>query len=150
MILLSSRAGALSDRFGPRLFMTLGPLLMAAGSLLLLTVSAPFDYAVQMLPGLLLFGVGLATTVSPLTAAVLGSAGPERSGIASAVNNAVARVAGLLAIAMLAAITGGALDLAGFHRAAVTTAVLLTAGALASLLGIRNPPRDVEGISPSP
>jgi EmrB/QacA subfamily drug resistance transporter len=142
MILLSSRTGALSDRFGPRFFMTVGPLVMAAGTLLLLTVNREFDYWLQMLPGLVLFGLGLATTVSPLTSAVLGAVDSERSGIASAVNNAVARVAGLLAIAMIAAITGGSLDLDGFYRATVVTAIFLAAGGIASFLGIRNPPRE--------
>ena len=71
---------------------------------------------------MIVFGLGLALTVSPLTTAILGAVEPERSGIASAVNNAVARVAGLLVIAMLAAIVGGTLDLDGFHRAAIVTA----------------------------
>jgi EmrB/QacA subfamily drug resistance transporter len=142
MILLSSRTGALSDKYGPRFFMTVGPLLMAVGSLLLLTVSPAFNYWWQVLPGIVLFGLGLATTVSPLTSAVLGAVDTTRSGIASAVNNAVARVAGLLAVAMLAAITGGSLDLDGFHRAAIVTAALLAIGGIASFLGIRNPPRE--------
>ncbi|MEN2738462.1 MFS transporter [Microbacterium sp. X-17] len=148
MILLSSRAGALSDTFGPRFFMTVGPLVMAIGSLLLLTVSPDFNYWLQVLPGIVLFGLGLATTVSPLTSAVLGAVDTARSGIASAVNNAVARVAGLLAVAMLAAITGGSLDLTGFHRSAIVTAVLLTAGGIASFLGIRNPPHEDARLSP--
>jgi EmrB/QacA subfamily drug resistance transporter len=139
MIGLSSRIGALAGRLGPRLFMTVGPLLMGAGTLLLLTVSEPFDYWWQVFPSMVVFGLGLAVTVSPLTAAILGAADPMRSGIASAVNNAVARVAGLLSIAAVAAITGGALDLDGFHRAAIVTAALLVAGGLASLAGIRNP-----------
>ncbi|MEF3019448.1 hypothetical protein V3478_33365, partial [Pseudomonas aeruginosa] len=84
----SSRAGALSGRFGPRLFMTLGPALMAVGALLLLLVRPEFDYWTQVFPAVLIFGLGVTTTVSPLTAAVLGAIDPERSGIASAVNNA--------------------------------------------------------------
>lgn len=83
----------------------------------------------------MLLGVGLTLTVAPLTSAVLGSVDAERSGIASAVNNAVARVAGLLVVAVIA---GGDLDLAGFHRVAVATAVLFAAGALASWAGIRD------------
>lgn len=142
VIAFSSRVGILSGRRGPRLFMTLGPLVMAAGCLLLLTVGADFDYWWQILPGMIVLGLGLALTVSPLTAAILGAAEADRSGIASAVNNAVARVAGLLAIASLAAITGGALDLAGFHRAVWVTAALLVVGAIVSALGIRNPPRE--------
>lgn len=138
MIALSSRIGTLAGRLGPRLFMTAGPLIMAVGALLLLLVSEDFDYWWQVLPAMVLFGLGLAITVSPLTAAILGSAEHGRAGIASAVNNAVARVAGLLVVAALAAITGGALDLAGFHRAAIVTAILLVAGGIVSLVGIRN------------
>ena len=141
LVLLSSPMGAMAGRLGPRLFMTVGPLLMAAGSLLLLTVSQDFDYWWQVLPSMLVFGFGLAVTVSPLTAAILGAIEPARSGIASAVNNAVSRVAGLIVIAMLAAIVGGSLDLAGFHRAALATAALMAAGGVVSFFGIRNPPR---------
>lgn len=138
MIVLSSRMGALSGRLGPRLFMTVGPLVMAAGALLLLRVGDDFDYWTQVLPGVIVFGLGLTATVSPLTAAVLGAIDSERSGIASAVNNAVSRVAGLLAIAAVSAVVGGSLDLDGFHRAALFTAVLMVLGAAASFLGIRN------------
>ncbi len=139
VILLSSRIGTMAGRLGPRLFMTVGPLVMAVGAVLLLRVSETFDYWWQVFPSMLLFGLGLAITVSPLTAAILGAADHGRSGIASAVNNAVARVAGLLAVAALASITGGALDLDGFHRAAIVTAVLLAVGGVVSLIGIRNP-----------
>ncbi|MBB3156563.1 EmrB/QacA subfamily drug resistance transporter [Microbacterium proteolyticum] len=138
MILLSSRMGALAGRYGPRLFMTLGPVLMALGSLLLLSVRDDFDYWTQVLPGIVVFGLGLTVTVSPLTAAVLGAIETERSGIASAVNNAVSRVAGLLAIAAVSAVVGGSLDLDGFHRAAIVTAALMLLGAAASFVGIRN------------
>jgi len=122
--------------------MSVGPLVMATGCLLLLAVGTTFDYWWQVLPGMVVLGLGLAITVSPLTAAILGSADTDRSGIASAVNNAVARVAGLLAIAFLAAITGGALDLPGFHRAIVVTAALLVVGAVVSAIGVRNPRRE--------
>ncbi len=139
LVLLSSRMGALAGRWGPRLFMTVGPFVMGVGSLLLLTVSAEFDYWWQVLPAMIVFGLGLAITVSPLTAAILGAIDPVRSGIASAVNNAVSRVAGLIVVALLAAIVGGSLDLDGFHRAAIATAALMVAGGVVSLLGIRNP-----------
>jgi len=139
LILLSSRAGALAGRLGPRLFMTWGPITMAGGALLTLTVSDPFSYWTQLLPGVLLFGVGLAATVSPLTAAILGAVDASRAGIGSAVNNAIARVAGLVAVAGLGAVVGGELDLAGFHRAALFTAVLLALGGVASWVGVRNP-----------
>ncbi|MCT9819183.1 MFS transporter [Microbacterium sp. W1N] len=140
-IALSSRFGALSGRMGPRLFMSVGPVVMAAGCLLLLTVGATFDYWWQVLPGMIVLGLGLAITVSPLTAGILGAVDAGRSGIGSAVNNAVARVAGLLAVASLAAITGGALDLGGFHRACLVAGVLLLMGAAVSAVGVRNPPR---------
>lgn len=137
MILLSSRAGAWAGRFGARVFMTAGPLLMAAGALLLLTVSADFDYWWQVLPAMLVMGLGLALTVAPLTSAILGAIDESRSGIASAVNNAVSRVAGLLVIALLSTIVGGTLDLDGFHSAAWVTAALMAVGGVVSWVGIR-------------
>ncbi|UPU89766.1 MFS transporter [Demequina sp. TMPB413] len=139
LMALSSRAGDLAGRWGPRWFMTGGPLAMACGALLMLRVGEPFSYWTQLLPGVLLFGVGLAATVSPLTAAVLGAVDASRSGIGSAVNNAVARVASLVAVAGLGAVVGGELDLAGFHRAAVFVAILLAVGGVVSWLGVRNP-----------
>jgi len=142
MIALSSRAGAWSGRWGPRFFMTTGPIVMGLGALLLLTTTTEFSYWWQVLPSMIVMGVGLALTVAPLTSAILGAIGPERSGIASAVNNAVARVAGLVTVALLAVIVGGQLDLNGFHRAALVTAALMIAGGITSFFGIRNPPRD--------
>ncbi|WP_246159811.1 MFS transporter [Microbacterium rhizomatis] len=149
MIALSSRVGTLAGRWGPRLFMTIGPAIMAVGALLLLTVSSEFSYWTQVLPSVIVFGLGLVLTVSPLTSAILGSMDPSRSGIASAVNNAVSRVAGLLVIAMLGAIVGGALDLTGLHRAAIVTAIFMVIGAVVSFAGIRNPPRSASGASQS-
>ncbi len=139
MTIGSSWAGSLAGRFGPRIFMTVGPLVMAVASVLMMMVGEPFNYWTQLLPGILLFGVGLVATVSPLTAAILGSVASTHSGIASAVNNAVARIAGLLAVAMLGVITGGALDLAGFHRSLWVIAALLLAGGVVSWIGIRRP-----------
>ena len=106
--------------------------------LLLLTVTPEFSYWTQVLPSVLVFSLGLTITVAPLTSAILGAIEPERSGIASAVNNAVARIAGLVVIAMLAGILGGSLDLDGFHRAALVTAAMMIAGGVISFLGIRN------------
>ncbi|MGN7977645.1 MFS transporter [Microbacterium sp. 22195] len=140
MILLSSRAGAWAGRLGPRLFMTVGPLLMAVGAALLLTVGAEFDYWWQVLPSMLVLGVGLSLTVAPLTSAILGAIDENRSGIASAVNNAVSRVAGLLVVALLSTIVGGALDLNGFHSAALVTAGLFALGGVVSWIGIRRTP----------
>jgi EmrB/QacA subfamily drug resistance transporter len=138
MILLSPRVGGLAGRIGPRFFMTTGPLIMAAGTLLFLTVARDFSYWAQVLPGILVFGVGLALTVSPLTSAILGAIDTARSGIASAINNAVSRIAGLVMIALLGAIVGGQLNLGGFHRALVFTAALLALGGVVSFVGIRN------------
>ncbi|MDR6868892.1 EmrB/QacA subfamily drug resistance transporter [Microbacterium resistens] len=140
MILISSRAGAWAGRLGPRIFMTVGPLIMAAGALMLLAVSTEFDYWWQVLPAMIVMGLGLSLTVAPLTSAILGSIDERRSGIASAVNNAVSRVAGLLVVAMLSTIVGGSLDLNGFHDAARVTAVLLVVGGVVSWIGIRRPP----------
>lgn len=142
MILLSSRAGAWAGRLGPRLFMTAGPLLMAVGALLLLTVADDFDYWWQVLPAMVVLGLGLALTVAPLTAAILGAIDESRSGIASAVNNAVARIAGLLVVALLSTIVGGTLDLDGFHSAAWVTAALFALGGIVSWIGIRRNPAE--------
>jgi hypothetical protein len=112
---------------------------MAVGFALLLMVSEQFDYWTQVLPSAILAGLGLVITVAPLTSAILGSIDPARSGIASAVNNAVARIAGLICVALLGVIAGGVLDLPGFHRVAAFTAILMVAGAVTSFIGIRNP-----------
>jgi EmrB/QacA subfamily drug resistance transporter len=101
---LSRRFGALSDRLGPRLFMAGGPALAGVGLLLLTRVTAHPYYLTTILPGVLVFALGLSATVAPLTAAVLESVEPGRSGLASGANNAVSRVAGLLAIAAVGAV----------------------------------------------
>jgi hypothetical protein len=97
MFALSSRFGALADRLGPRVFMGAGPLIAGAGMLMLLSVGVRVDYLTQLLPGILLFSLGLSITVAPLTAAILAGVDQTEAGIGSAVNNAVARVAGLIA-----------------------------------------------------
>jgi EmrB/QacA subfamily drug resistance transporter len=118
---LSRRFGALADRHGPHAFMGGGPLLAGVGLLLMLRVDAGAGYATTVLPGVLVFALGIAVTVAPLTATVLGSVEPGHSGLASGVNNAVARVAGLLAIAALGAVASssfaGALDQQLAHQA---------------------------------
>jgi EmrB/QacA subfamily drug resistance transporter len=101
---LSKRFGALADRIGPRVFMSGGPIVAGCGLLLLVRVGAGAAYLSTVLPGLLVFGLGMAATVAPLTATVLGAVEPGHSGVASGVNNAVARVAGLVAIAALGAV----------------------------------------------
>ena len=138
LILLSTFVGGLSARFGPRLFMTLGPILAGIGYILMLTVTAEVNYWTQVLPGVLLFGFGLTLTVAPLTSAILGAISERQAGIGSAINNAVARVAGLIAIALLGIITGSTLDLAGFHRGLIVTAALFFVGGIISAIGIRN------------
>lgn len=150
LVFLSSRVGVLNGRWGPRVFMTVGPVLMGCGALLLLTVSEDFSYWWQMLPSMVLSGLGLALTVTPLTSAVLGAISSDRSGIASAVNNAVSRVAGLIAIAVLALVVGGSLDLSGLHRAAIATAALMFAGGAISFVGIRSPASQDTGRTSSP
>ena len=106
MLALSSRAGALSQRIGPRLPMTLGPLICAGGVLLLRRIGPGASYLVDVLPGALVFGLGLSLTVAPLTATALAAAATRYSGLASGVNNAVARAAGLLAVAVLPVVAG--------------------------------------------
>ena len=119
MFACSRRFGALADRYGPRLFMGLGPLVAAVGLVLFQRVGVKVDYAADVLPALLVFAVGLSMTVAPLTAAVLAGAERSQAGIASAVNNAVARVAGLLGTAAVGAAIAAAFassldaDLAG-------------------------------------
>jgi EmrB/QacA subfamily drug resistance transporter len=104
MFLLSSRFGALADRHGPRLFMGVGPLIAATGLALFLRIDAHVDYLTDLLPGLVVFALGLSMTVAPLTATVLADADESNAGIASGTNNAIARVASLIAIAAVGAL----------------------------------------------
>src|SRR5829696_7334038 len=107
MFLLSRRFGALADRHGPRWLMTVGPLLVAGGFFALLRLDASTSYLSDLVPALLVYSLGLAVTVSPLTATVLADADEHDAGIASAVNNAIARTAGLLATAAVGAVLAG-------------------------------------------
>jgi EmrB/QacA subfamily drug resistance transporter len=138
---LSRYAGRGSARIGPRLFMAAGPLLAGGATIALVRLPADLDYWTELLPPLAGFAVGLALTVAPLTTTVLSDAGPGDAGVASGVNNAVARVAGLLAIAVigLAASHGGTLTEHGFHVAIAITGALMCAGGAVGALGIRNP-----------
>jgi EmrB/QacA subfamily drug resistance transporter len=146
MLLLSARSGALAARIGPRLQMSVGPLIVAAGLALLACVGAGGGYGAEVLPAVAVLGLGLAVTVAPLTTAVLAAAPSEHSGIASAINNDVARAGGLIAVAVLpsvAGITGDsylhpAVFSSGFHRAVVVAALACAAGALTAVLTIRN------------
>lgn len=138
MLALSGLFGGLAGRFGPRLFMAVGPLIAACGFLWLLLIDGTVDFWLNLLPGVLLFGVGLSVTVAPLTSAILGSIHPGQAGIGSAVNNAVSRIAGLITVAMLGLIVGGQLDRLGLDRAMITAACLLVTGGVVSAVGIRN------------
>ena len=146
MLLLSSRAGALAQRIGPRLPMTVGPLMIAGGLALLAGVGPGDAYALDVLPGLVVFGLGLALTVAPLTTTVLAAAEVAHAGLASAVNNAVARAAGLLAVALLPVIGGITGDdyrdpvafTAGYRTATLVGAGLALAGAVLAWITIRN------------
>ena len=146
LLLLSSRAGALAQRFGPRWLMTGGLLLAAAGLALLTRIGPNTSYVVDVLPAVLLFGIGLSMTVAPLTATVLASADERHAGVASGVNNATARAAGLLAVAGLPAavgLSGSALHTIpalnrGFHEAMLICSGLLVLAAAGSAILVDN------------
>jgi EmrB/QacA subfamily drug resistance transporter len=141
MFVLSPRIGRLSMRYGPRLFMGVGPIVAAAALAGLMRLKPGFSYWLELLPPLLLFSVGLSMIVAPLTATVLADAGERDAGIASGVNNAVARVAGLLGIAVVGALVAGnnnTLDLSGYRMSMLVTTVLVAAGGVIGLVGIRN------------
>jgi len=110
MLFLAARGGALGQRIGPRIPMTVGPLVMAAGTLMLLVVGPDLNWWRDVLPGLTVFGLGLALMVAPLTATVLAAAPDDHAGIASGINNAVARAGSLLAVAALPVAVGLAGD----------------------------------------
>jgi MFS family permease len=138
MLAFSARAGALAQRIGPRWPMTIGPVVIGAGLALLSRVEAGSSYGSRVLPGVIVLGFGLAITVAPLTAAVLAAVDDHHAGIGSAVNNAAARVASLLAIAVLPAMAGLSDDFAGgYGKALVIAAVLAAAGGVIAFLTIR-------------
>jgi len=138
MFALSRFFGNLSSKFGPRLFMTIGPLIMATAFLSFIYLGENVNYLTQLLPGILVFGLGLSITVAPLTSAILGAIDVRRSGIASAVNNAVSRIAGLITIAFLGVLVGSQLTPAGFYAGMVFTACLMAVGGIVSGFGIQN------------
>src|SRR6266540_2108493 len=154
MFALSRRFGALADRYGPRLFMGAGPLVAAAGILMLLRAGMHTSYVADLLPGLLVFAVGLSLTVAPLTATVLADADESDAGIASAINNAVARVAGLIGISAVGVAIAGELpsgtfghnaaSVTAFHHAILICGVLVAAGGVTGLLGIVDPKRSLD------
>ena len=146
MLLLSARAGALAQRIGPRWLMTAGTLTCAVGMLLMTRIGAHPSYLIDVLPAVCVFGLGLSMVVAPLTATVLASAEVRHAGVASGVNNAVARAAGLLAVAGLPLAVGltgpdyqsPVLFERGFRAAMVVCAALLLLGALLSATMIDN------------
>ena len=142
MLLFSARAGALAQRIGPRIPMTVGPLVVALGMVLLGRVEPGSTYWATVFPAVLVLGLGLSLTVAPLTATVLGAVEDAHAGIASAINNSVARIAGLLAIAVLPAAAGltavQGLDLVdGFARAMYIAAALAAVGGILAFVTIR-------------
>jgi predicted MFS family arabinose efflux permease len=153
MFSLSRRFGALADRYGPRLFMSVGPLVSAGGILLMLRAGLHTSYFADLLPSLLVFAVGLSMTVAPLTATVLADADESDAGIASAINNAIARVAGLIGVSVIGVVVSSSLtgntfarnaaSVSAFHQAIVLCAVLVAAGGIVAALGIVNPRRIV-------
>jgi EmrB/QacA subfamily drug resistance transporter len=160
MLLLSARAGALAQRTGPRWLMTAGTAVCAAGLLLATRIGQQASYPADVLPAVVVFGLGLSMTVAPLTATVLASADVRHAGVASGVNNAVARAAGLLAVAGLPAAAGittaayhsPAAMGSGFRTAMIVCAALLLAGSVLSAVTINNsvlrPRPDQAGVAP--
>lgn len=157
LLVLSPSAGRLAQRIGPRVPMTFGPLTAAAGLLLMVRIQDGQSYISGVLPGVIVFGLGLSLTVAPLTAAVLAAVERGREGIGSGVNNAVARVAGLLAVALLPVIGGiadiedlsGAAFSSGFQRATLVSALLCAVGGVISWFGIEAR-RKVDAHGPPP
>jgi len=154
---LARRFGTLAGVHGPRLFMGVGPLIAAVGYLWMMMAREPFNFWTQILPGMVVFGLGLSITVSPLTAAILAAVDPAQSGIGSAVNNAVSRIAGLIAIALTGVIVSlgeasdgkgvSTVDFAGFRQGALVAAILFAVAGAISTVGIRNRQGDYSRVS---
>ncbi|MFJ7133990.1 MFS transporter [Streptomyces fungicidicus] len=150
MLLLSARSGELGDRIGPRIPLTVGPLLCAAGMLLMTRVGPDASYATEVLPALLVLGLGMVTLVAPLTATVLASVDTARAGLASGINNAAARAAGLVAVAALPLLAGMGPEAyrmpdvfdAAFRRAMVLCAGVLVVGSVLAFTTVRRPAPD--------
>jgi len=153
MLVLSGRSGQLAARIGPRLQLSAGPLVIGAGLALLTLTPSGDSYVLYVLPAVVVFGLGLAITVAPLTATAMSSAPADHAGVASAVNNDVARFGGLLAVAVLPALAGitGSAYLhpdalaAGFRTAVLISGALCAAGGLLAAVTITNPARERPG-----
>ncbi|MGW1379779.1 MFS transporter [Streptomyces sp. NPDC002446] len=152
MLLLSARSGELGQRIGPRIPLTVGPVLCAAGMLLMLRVGRDAGYVADVLPAMVVLGAGMVTLVAPLTATVLASVDVDRAGLASGINNAAARAAGLVAVAALPLLAGMGPEAyrsadefaATFRRAMPLCAGVLLAGALIAWLTVRTAARGPE------
>jgi EmrB/QacA subfamily drug resistance transporter len=132
IFLLSPIAGRLSKKYGPRWFMAFGPILAAIGLCTIgIFAKSPINYWLQLFPGIVLLGAGIACTVAPLTSAILSDVGKEHSGIASAINNAVARIAGLIAIAAIGFVAFS------FNTSMFAVSILLAIGGVISAIGIK-------------
>ncbi|MGQ4347964.1 MFS transporter [Streptomyces sp. SAS_275] len=150
LLLFSARSGELAQHIGPRIPLTIGPLLCAGGTLLILRVGPDASYVADVLPALLVLGAGMVTLVAPLTATVLASVDNSRAGLASGINNAAARAAGLIAIAALPLLAGMGPESylspeafnAAFHRAMPWCAGIMVAGAVLAFVTVRRPMPD--------
>jgi MFS family permease len=160
----SRRFGALSDRIGPRLLMGFGPMVAGLGLIWQGQIDADVNYWTDLLPGVIVFGIGLSATVAPLTNTVLGAVPQHHAGVASGVNNQISRIAALFAIAVVGAVvatrfeselgsdrvpplSGGPPDVvnasvAAFGTGMMFAGMLVIVGGVISLLGIVNPPRE--------
>ncbi|MGA2522015.1 MAG: DHA2 family efflux MFS transporter permease subunit [Acidimicrobiales bacterium] len=149
LLALSSRSGALAARIGPRLQLSVGPVLVGAGMALFYLVGPSGNYLTEVLPAVAVLALGLAVTVAPLTASALAAAPDEHASLASAVNNDVARAGSLVAVAVLPALSGldgrsylhPVLFSAGFHRAVVVAGVVAAAGGVLGAVSVRDPGR---------
>jgi len=156
MLALSARSGLIAASIGPRLQMSVGPVVVGIGLALLARTPHGSSYVASVLPAVLVIAFGLATTVAPLTATALGAVSENHAGLASAVNNDVARIGGLIAVAVLPALGGisGSSYLHphslahGFQRAVLIAGSWCIAGGALAAVGIRNPPRGLEGAEP--
>jgi hypothetical protein len=155
MLMFSARAGALAQRIGPRIPLTVGPLVIAAGFLWMSQIDPGDSYLTSVLPPIMVFAAGLTLVVAPVTATVLAAADARHAGIASGINNAVARVGGLLAVALLPVIAGLTGDAFynpasmtdGFRIAMMACAVLAASGGIIAWLTISS---DVLHAEPEP